>query len=215
MPVLIGALRTVECTRRIVLPVGEAVRRKAIDPHAQRRVEGQVMCQSLPVLVGKERGLYRMFLPVLSGTELLSDPVQRGVLVDGMAPGGRVLAVVTGRPGYVTHHVRFHVSASRGIRAYGQVPERFPVKPVIGLQVYQVLSAGGETMQDVQVRIPEAVVVLDFTPHLVLTQSGKSGGLYPRSHSDDVGLSGTGVHVQGVPGLGGSTAGIQGQDQER
>lgn len=70
-------------------------------------------------------------------------------------------------------------------------------------------------MQDVQVRIPEAVVVLDFTPHLLLTQSGKSGGLYPRSHSDDVGLSGTGVHVQGVPGLGGSTAGIQGQDQER
>ena len=166
------------------------------------------MRQSLPVLVGKERGLYRMFLPVLSGTELLSDPVQRRVLVDGMAPGGSVFAVVIGCPGYVTHRVRFHVSASRGIRAYRQVAERFPVKPVIGLQVYQVLPVRGEAMQDVQVGITEAVVVLDFTPHLVLTQSGKPRGLYPRGYGDDVGLSGTGVHVQGVPGLGGSTTGI-------
>ena len=61
MTVLVGGLRTVEGTRRIVLPIGEAVRRQAIDPHAQLRVEGQVMRQSLPVLVGKERGLYRMF----------------------------------------------------------------------------------------------------------------------------------------------------------
>ncbi|SHG05376.1 hypothetical protein SAMN05444349_1743, partial [Bacteroides faecichinchillae] len=66
LPVLVGGLRTVEGTCRIVLPVGEAVRRQAIDPHAQRRVEGQVMCQSLPVLVSKERGLYRMFA-VLNG----------------------------------------------------------------------------------------------------------------------------------------------------
>ena len=66
MTVLVGGLRTVEGTCGIVLPVGEAVRRKAIDPHAQLRVEGQVMCQSLPVLVGKERGLYRMFA-VLNG----------------------------------------------------------------------------------------------------------------------------------------------------
>ena len=63
-------------------------------------------------------------------------------------------------------------------------------------------------MQDVQVRITEAVVVLDFTPHLVLTQSGKSGSLYSRSYGDDVRLSGTGVHIQGVPGLSGGTGGI-------
>ena len=66
MTVLVGGLRTIECTRRIVLPVGEAVRRQGIGSHAQLRVEGQVMRQSLPVLVGKERGLYRMFA-VLNG----------------------------------------------------------------------------------------------------------------------------------------------------
>ena len=60
MPVLVGGLRTIESTCRIVLTVGEAVRRKGIDSHAQFRVEGQAMRQSLPVLVGKERGLHRM-----------------------------------------------------------------------------------------------------------------------------------------------------------
>ena len=54
MPVLVSGLRTVEGTRRIVLPVGEAVRRKGLDSHAQLRVEGQVMRQSFLVLVGKE-----------------------------------------------------------------------------------------------------------------------------------------------------------------
>ena len=54
MPVLVGGLRTVESTGRIILPVGEAVRRQGIDAHAQLRVEGQVMCQSFQVLVGKE-----------------------------------------------------------------------------------------------------------------------------------------------------------------
>ena len=48
-------------TCRIVLPVGEAVRRKGIDAHAQFRVEGQVMRQFFWVPIGKERGLHRMF----------------------------------------------------------------------------------------------------------------------------------------------------------